>query len=45
VCSDYKECVHRVGDYKSGEEEEEEEDDDDDDDDDESFNAQGGSEY
>ncbi len=45
MCSDYNECVHRVGDYKSGEEEEEEEDDDDDDDDDESFNAQGGSEY
>jgi hypothetical protein len=40
VCSDYNECVHRVGDYKSGEEEEEEEeetDDDDDDDDHESL--------
>jgi hypothetical protein len=36
VCSDYNECVHRVGDYKSGEEEE------DDDDDHESFNAQEG---
>ncbi len=34
VCSDYNECVHRVGDYKSGEEEEEEEEKDDDDDDD-----------
>ncbi len=34
MCSDYNECVHRVGDYKSEEEEEEEEEEKDDDDDD-----------